>query len=322
MKKLLIGFAAFLLVAGTANAEPVKRVDGKRVETFKRITVDTVRGDSTNRAIKLNTYDGGAYQTRVYIDAPNGNVGIGTTDPQSSLFINGSALGDRTPTANTTLFSQASAGPAAELLGAGASYSGNILNIKSNRTSSSDFNFIKVTGDDDGTPFYPFLITGTGNIGIGTTGPTEKLDVAGNIIFPYQNILESKTAEGAVVNLLDVTYGNRVGRTNVGRLFSDSDLLGFEIGQHGYASIYANAGDPAKMMGFYVNSAERIRIDASGNVGIGTTAPVYKLEVNGTAQADDYYSGDGTQGITQSETGVTNFDIVIKDGLITSFTKN
>ena len=36
----------------------------------------------------------------------------------------------------------------------------------------------------------------------------------------------------------------------------------------------------------------------------------------------NFQSSDGSQGITQSETGVTDFDIVIKDGLITSFTKN
>ncbi|MHA1853872.1 MAG: hypothetical protein ACTSUF_10270 [Candidatus Heimdallarchaeaceae archaeon] len=47
-----------------------------------------------------------------------------------------------------------------------------------------------------------------------------------------------------------------------------------------------------------------------------------KYTFDNGVQAADYYSGDGTQGITQSETGVTDFDIVIKDGLIVSFTKN
>jgi hypothetical protein len=42
----------------------------------------------------------------------------------------------------------------------------------------------------------------------------------------------------------------------------------------------------------------------------------------GTIKGANYQSGDGSAGITQSETGVTDFDIVIKDGLITSFTKN
>lgn len=52
---------------------------------------------------------------------------------------------------------------------------------------------------------------------------------------------------------------------------------------------------------------------------IGTTGDI---TTTGTIQGANYKSGDGSQGITQSETSVTDFDIVIKDGLITSFTKN
>ena len=43
------------------------------------------------------------------------------------------------------------------------------------------------------------------------------------------------------------------------------------------------------------------------------------IEPHGNAT---YKANGGNAGITQSETGVTNFDIVIEDGLITSFTKN
>ena len=36
------------------------------------------------------------------------------------------------------------------------------------------------------------------------------------------------------------------------------------------------------------NNTERLRIDSNGNVGIGTSAPGYKLDVNGLAKADGY----------------------------------
>lgn len=63
------------------------------------------------------------------------------------------------------------------------------------------------------------------------------------------------------------------------------------------------------------------------NLYVSTTTETLNLMVNSTTDtmhliADYYYASDGSIGITQSETGVTDFDIVIENGLITSFTKN
>jgi hypothetical protein len=61
-----------------------------------------------------------------------------------------------------------------------------------------------------------------------------------------------------------------------------------------------------------------------GNVGIGTTGPNYKLEVNGTFQADDIYSGDGSQGLTQDivvkGSDGNDCTLTFKDGLLTAET--
>ncbi|TAH64236.1 MAG: hypothetical protein EWM47_13055, partial [Anaerolineaceae bacterium] len=48
-------------------------------------------------------------------------------------------------------------------------------------------------------------------------------------------------------------------------------------------------------------------------LGIGTSNPLYNLTVKGSIQADDYYSGDGTQGASSTVSG-----LVFKDGLYTS----
>ena len=61
------------------------------------------------------------------------------------------------------------------------------------------------------------------------------------------------------------------------------------------------------------------------NVGIGTVTPGYNLEVNGTLQADDYYSEDGSLGMTQTLNvraagGGSDCTITVKDGLITAST--
>ena len=65
-------------------------------------------------------------------------------------------------------------------------------------------------------------------------------------------------------------------------------------------------------------ATEKLRLTSGGNLILAGG----NITTTGTIQGGNYKSGDGSQGITQSETGVTNFDIVIKDGLITSFTKN
>lgn len=52
----------------------------------------------------------------------------------------------------------------------------------------------------------------------------------------------------------------------------------------------------------------------------GTTK--VSISNTGILKAIGYQSSDGSAGIDKSETGVTNFDIEIKDGLITSFTKH
>ena len=107
------------------------------------------------------------------------------------------------------------------------------------------------------TALNAFLIfpAGTpGMVGIGTPQPVEKL-----------HICEKATDLGAAI-LLDSTGGTG------GRQYYVGSTLSSNIGGAGLFQIYDDTAN-----------SPRLNIDPSGNVGIGTTSPDYKLEVAGNA---------------------------------------
>ena len=112
--------------------------------------------------------------------------------------------------------------------------------------------------NDPSTQIGNSLIFDTGtNVGIGTTSPGAKLDVAGNI----------RTTNGYI------DLQGAAGAT--GLLRSHPTVAGIEIGSLSNNPIW-----------FITNSAERMRIDAAGNVGIGTGAPSGTLSLYNINGAD------------------------------------
>ena len=104
----------------------------------------------------------------------------------------------------------------------------------------------------------PLLLNRQGNnVGIGTSSPSEKLDVSGNVrlvgSYPYLQILRTS----------DFYYG--------------------KVSADGFAA-FTNTNGSAPVI-FKTASTERMRIDSSGNVGIGTTGPTEKLHVSGNILA-------------------------------------
>ena len=118
-------------------------------------------------------------------------------------------------------------------------------------------------------------ITSSGNVGIGTTTPAEKLQVLGNIRLTNNAL--------TTANTLSSEINNYNGSTNQFKSSSIKFYTGTYVDQ-GYITLNTSVSGIDQ---------ERVRISETGNVGIGTTSPSTKLDVTGTVTATSF-SGAGT----------------------------
>ena len=275
-----------------------------RVLTFNTVSggsssIQSITLGATNQDLTFSTTYA-TLQERMRITG-QGNVGIGTTTPTGKLEVNGGALGGTS--GNQTILER--------LYGTvtNASYLDVSLIRDSTGTSwinaatrlqqkidSTWMGFMQFNGTNNqgGITFgagtstvsatsiseYMYL-TSTGNVGIGTSSPAAKLDVYGAAQISYS---------GANTYLYFQSTSNFVGRATDGNLWTNV------------------AGGQNLLFG--IGASEKMRIDSSGNVGIGTSSPSYKLQVSGSLYQDSGYAtlgnyNAGTTGTSPVASGIS-----------------
>jgi hypothetical protein len=180
----------------------------------------------------------------LYVDSTNNRVGVGTTSPSGALHV--------------------SVGQACELFL--ESRLANYASINFGDATDQDIGYIRYVNSDNSLRLATntaeaMRIDSSGNIGINTTTPDTYLEIS-----------VGSTADGLLLSSTNVDTS--------GRLFLQNATAG-----EGYAILQENGNldfRSAATAGT-TSGTQRVRIDSSGNVGIGTTSPSVQLHVKSSA---------------------------------------
>jgi hypothetical protein len=131
-----------------------------------------------------------------------------------------------------------------------------------------------------GTAVY---IIASGNTGIGTSSPASLFHVKRG-----SNATETYPTNTWAARIINATDANTENGLVVGNRWAAAESTVFEAGSiYGggtgvWSSYYKITGGGTHIWGAGAAGAEKMRIDANGNTGIGNSAPTTKLSVNGT----------------------------------------
>ena len=270
------------VISPTSGSTPILRVSGAS-------SVEAVRITQTGGGFALVVEDDTNPDSTSFVVDSAGRVGIGYgtgTTLGQNLTVNGIGVASTSfiaPTfQGTTLYPQNDVN----------------LNIRTRDGGAGNRDILFGTGNSGGTPFTRMTIASTGNVGIGTTSPSARLDVSGD------TLLRS-----------GVTLSNLSSSANTRFIVSDSNgVLSYRTDVLTGTTITISGGTGITTGGTYpnftiTNSAPDQTVTISGGTGIttGGTYPNFTLVNSAPDQTVTISGGTGiTTGGTYPNFTITN----------------
>ena len=210
---------------------------------------------------------------RMYIHPTTGNIGVGTTSPNSKFHAFDGSAGAVTATPGT--------------VGTFESNSNTFLSVLSPSSALGGMLFASPTGTARGSLLYNhsvdlmtlatanatrLTIDGSGNVGVGTIAPSTKLYVEGTSV--SSTPITSTLLTLANNNDSYLTFLSASSSTS----FRSGLIFGSTLGSSKGSFTYTPFNN---QMQIATNSLTRMIVDGNGNVSIGSTTPTAKLDIDG-----------------------------------------
>ncbi|MDO9154867.1 MAG: hypothetical protein Q7U47_14365 [Paludibacter sp.] len=216
----------------------------------------------------------------------SGNIGIGITNPQSKLDVNGEIRSTLTGISNLRLVS---GGYAALLRNDGVN---TYLLFTNNNDVNGGWNNLRPLriNNSNGDIFIAnenvAITHSTGNLGVGISNPQYKLDVNGPLFLRSTEVINGWNHSHLFWEGHSLVMGTPAGAY----AYNSVDLKPGGVSQEPLSSqlrMYTSTNTNQHTLNIQLNSNGNCFFNNPGNVGIGTINPYYKLDVQGVMRAHE-----------------------------------
>lgn len=209
--------------------------------------------------------------------------------------------------------------------GAGLALGGALYALIASSDTNGSALYFKLNAAAGTASTSPHMTLTTTGLGIGTTSPAAKLDVSSTAASAGINITKANSGtvneNGGILNFYNYAPANqaRAAGTIIGQIYFGASQPTSAVIQDA-AAIKAIAENQSGIntqsaLAFFTAAsavnAEKMRLDSSGNLGIGNTSPARKLDVNGPVRIADAnvieWGGTSTALVGSSSTNTMQF---------------